>query len=156
MRLGRPSLPFLYVPFPCVLPFLLSNGTRSRGAPSVNAFYPVQLLINGIDAKLVCVFCLKTDGAPPSSTHSCIFYNPNRHVRMVWIFCSCSEQELGGSCCVRRICRSCIDGHQQQTIGSVQQPIAMVQWPMLPTSVHKRAQACIDISSEKYLMSCSE
>ena len=28
------------------------------------------------DAKPISLFCLKTNGAPPSSTHACIFCNP--------------------------------------------------------------------------------
>ena len=125
-----------------------------RGPPSVKTFYPAQLLVNGMDAKFVCSFYLKTNGALLRSTHSSIFCNTPMHA---WCgFCSCGKQELGDGCCFRRICRSCIAGRQQQTIESVQQPLATVQQAILPMSARKRAQEWIGNSSGKDLMSCSD
>ena len=151
--LGVFGSPFSSLPFRSLLLCLAIYGEQRHqiwgGALSIDTFDSAQLLINGIDPQLVCPFCLKTDGAPPSSTHACIFCNAPMHA---WCgFCSSGKQEPGGGCCFRRICRPCIVGRQQETSGSAQQPSAMVQQPMLRTSACKRAKECIDISSEKDL-----
>ena len=93
---------WISLPFPFASLFLVSNGTRSTDllwVPSVNILYPAQFLTNGIDEKLVCPSCLKTDRAPPSSTHSCVSCNTPMYA---WCgFCICSKQEPGGGCCSR-------------------------------------------------------
>ena len=71
--LDPPFLPFSFASL-----FLVSNGNISTDllwVPSVNILHPTQLLTNGMDAKPVCPFCLKTDGAPPSLTHACASCN---------------------------------------------------------------------------------
>ena len=107
-------------PLPSLVPchFWRAMALDLWGALSIDTFYSAQLLINGMDPQLVCPFCLKTDGAPPSSTRAGIFCSAPMHA---WCgFCSCGKQEPGGGCCFRRICRSCIVGRQQETSGSVQ------------------------------------
>ena len=92
--LDVPSLPFLSASL-----FLVSNGTRSTDllwVSSINILYPFYLLKYGMDAQPVCSFCLKTDGAPPTSTYACVSYNAPMYE---WCsFCSCGKQEPRGGC----------------------------------------------------------
>ena len=93
---------WMSLPFPFVSLFLVSNGTRSTDllwVPSVNILHPAQLSTNAMDAKPVCPFCLKTNGALPSSTHACVSYNAPMYA---WCcFCSCNKQDPRGGCCSR-------------------------------------------------------
>ena len=74
--------------FSSTLPFLVIRGARYMGGVFSQRFFTLlncQLAaLTSRDAKPISPFCLKTNGAPPSSTHACIFCNPPCANRVVF------------------------------------------------------------------------